>query len=120
MPVDPKRGEIWMVSLEPVVGQELNSHGFTRPCIVISSDSIRVRAIRTVIPLSSWRERHSGDPLRIPVVKTSTNGLDNDSSADSTQVRTIALERFDYRRGMVTADELEAIVYAVGVVIEHP
>jgi len=31
----PKRGEIWFVSLEPVVGHEI---GKTRPTLVISND----------------------------------------------------------------------------------
>ncbi|MBM4055906.1 MAG: type II toxin-antitoxin system PemK/MazF family toxin [Planctomycetes bacterium] len=31
----PKRGEIWLVSLEPVIGREI---GKTRPAVVISND----------------------------------------------------------------------------------
>jgi mRNA interferase MazF len=117
---DPKRGEIWMIGLEPIVGQEIHSHGYTRPCVVISSDALRKRRLRTVVPITTWQEKFDNDPLQIFLEAHASNGLEKDSSADSTQVRTVALERFDTLKGIVTEEELEAMVLAVGLVIQHP
>ncbi len=51
----PKRGEIWLVSLEPVVGHEI---GKTRPALVISNDRNNKFA-EMRIPVRSIT--HSGD-----------------------------------------------------------
>jgi mRNA interferase MazF len=115
--IDPKRGEIWMVELDPVVGQEMQK---IRPCVVISSNALRKRALRTIVPVTTWQEKFWEDELKIPLNPTATNGLDNESAIEALQPRTIALERFKDYLGRVTADELEAAIIAVGEVIEHP
>ncbi|MBC8142539.1 MAG: type II toxin-antitoxin system PemK/MazF family toxin [Armatimonadetes bacterium] len=51
MGIDPKRGDIWFVALEPIVGQEMQK---SRRCVVISSDALRRREIRTIVPVTSW------------------------------------------------------------------
>lgn len=117
MATDPMRGDIWYVTLDPVEGQEMQK---TRPCVVVSSDSLRKRQLRTIVPITSWQEKFWEDSLKIPLNPSSTNGLENESAADALQPRTVALERFTDYCGYVTEDELEAIVLAIGEVIEHP
>ncbi len=117
MGIDPKRGDIWYIGLDPVVGQEMTK---TRRCVVISSDALRRRELRTIVPITTWREKFWEDSLKIPLNPTSTNGLDSESAVDAIQHRTVSLERFSDYVGYITADELEAIVLAVGMVIEHP
>jgi mRNA interferase MazF len=51
MTINPKRGEIWQVNLEPTIGQEIRKK---RPVVVISSDLYSPIALRTVIPLTTW------------------------------------------------------------------
>ena len=118
--IDPKRGEIWSIYLEPIVGQEIHSHGATRPGIVVSSNALRAREIHTIVPVTAWQEKWKIDPLKIFLPPTSANGIVKDSAAETAQVRTVSLERFNYRLGVVTDEELEAIVLGVGMVIEHP
>ena len=36
MPLNPKRGEIWQVDLDPTVGSEMQK---SRPCVVINADA---------------------------------------------------------------------------------
>jgi mRNA interferase MazF len=117
MAIDPKRGDIWLVELDPVQGQEMQKK---RPCVVVSSDGLRKRQIRTIVPITTWQEKFWEDSLKVPLNPTTSNGLDNESAADALQPRTVALERFRDYFGYVTADELEAIVLAIGEVIEHP
>ncbi len=114
---DPRRGDIWFIGLDPVVGQEIQK---TRRCVVISSDALRRRELRTIAPVTSWQEKFWEDSLKVPLNPTATDGLTSESAADALQPRTVALERFDNYVGYITADEVEAIVLAVGEVIEHP
>jgi mRNA interferase MazF len=50
MTINPKRGEIWQVNLEPTIGQEIKKK---RPVVVISSDLYNLIALRIVIPLTT-------------------------------------------------------------------
>jgi mRNA interferase MazF len=43
MAINPKRGEIWQVNLDPTIGQEIEKK---RPVIVISSDIYNSIALR--------------------------------------------------------------------------
>lgn len=52
-PHNPKRGEVWLVNLDPVTGAEIRK---TRPVVVLSTDAIRVLPLRLVAPLTSWQD----------------------------------------------------------------
>ena len=54
---DPKRGEIWRVNFEPIIGQETNK---TRPSIVINGDGFGKLNVRVVIPLTGWDDKYDG------------------------------------------------------------
>jgi mRNA interferase MazF len=43
----PKRGEIWLVSLDPTIGAEIRK---THPAIIISSDYIGKLPLKLVVP----------------------------------------------------------------------
>ena len=43
-----KRGEIWLVNLDPTVGTEIQK---TRPVVVVNSDAVGTLPIRLVAPL---------------------------------------------------------------------
>ena len=53
-----KRGEIWIVDLEPSKGSEFRK---IRPCVVLSRDSIDL-PIRIVCPITGG-ENNRGNPL---------------------------------------------------------
>ncbi|MCR4523880.1 MULTISPECIES: type II toxin-antitoxin system PemK/MazF family toxin [Bosea] len=65
-----KRGEIWLATLDPTVGSEIQK---TRPCLVISPPEIHDH-LRTVIvaPMTS-KSRPAG--FRIPISFQGTDGL---------------------------------------------
>jgi mRNA interferase MazF len=56
--VKPRRFEVYLVSLDPAVGSEMQK---TRPCLVVSPDESNAR-IRTVVivPLTSQPKRFPG------------------------------------------------------------
>jgi mRNA interferase MazF len=55
-----RRGEVWLVALDPTVGSEIRK---TRPCLIVSPD-VLVQGLRTVIvaPLTSRGRQASFRP----------------------------------------------------------
>ena len=48
---DPKRGEVWLVDLNPTRGQEIQKR---RPVVVLSADPIGSLGLRIVVPLTGY------------------------------------------------------------------
>jgi mRNA interferase MazF len=111
----PRRGEIWRVGLDPVVGSEIRK---TRPVIVISSDALRTLPVKVVVPVTEWRDQLAELIWHVRLTPDTSNGLTKPSSADGMQVRSVAHERFVERLGRVDTGALEDVVAAVAAVIE--
>jgi mRNA interferase MazF len=54
----PKRGEIWLVNLDPTVDAESQK---TRLAIVISSDYIGKLPLKLVVPIIDWKYSFASD-----------------------------------------------------------
>lgn len=65
-----KRGEIWLVNLDPTVGSEIQK---TRPCVVISPAELHDH-LRTVI-VAPMTSKGFAAPFRVPVTHAGTKGL---------------------------------------------
>ena len=61
---NPKRGEIWLVELDPTRGQEIKK---TRPAVVISSEFFSSIAIRIIIPIAKWQPKFQNRPFMVPI-----------------------------------------------------
>jgi mRNA interferase MazF len=92
-----KRGEVWLVALDPTVGSEI---GKTRPCVVVSPPEIHDH-LRTVIvaPMTSG-SRPAG--FRVPVSFQGVGGL-----ILLEQVRTLDKRRLVRRLGEVSDEVLK-------------
>ena len=112
---DPLRGEIWRVHLDPTRGSELQK---SRPCLVISSDSIRGLPVRTIVPISSWQEKFAPFPYCVKIESDGTNGLDNDSVANAVHIRSVSLDRFVRKYGRIAPSQMEEVIAAVKISIE--
>ncbi|MEJ5124728.1 type II toxin-antitoxin system PemK/MazF family toxin [Comamonas sp. MYb21] len=65
-----KRGEIWLINLDPTQGKEIQK---TRPCVVLSPDEMNLAlGIVTVAPMTTGS--HAA-PFRVPVTFQSCQGL---------------------------------------------
>ena len=53
-----KRGEIWLVNLDPVLGAEIRK---TRPVVIVNSDTIGVLPIRLIAPITEWKDYFAGN-----------------------------------------------------------
>ena len=95
------RGEILLVDLEPVRGEEANKR---RPAVVVSNDGANAsasklgRGVVTVVPVTSSIQRVHPFQVLLPAPAT---GLRHDSKAQAEQVRSVAVQRLGPRIGSV-------------------
>lgn len=95
-----KRGEIWLVALDPTVGGEIKK---SRPCLIVSPPEFN-QHLRTVIvaPMSS---KGFVAPFRVPVTHAGKKGqivLD--------QLRTVDKVRLVKRHGAINAKTLAIVL----------
>jgi mRNA interferase MazF len=114
---EPHRGEIWRVQFNPTRGDEIQK---TRPAIVISADGLVGLRLRLVVPLTSWQPMFTNFSWLVQVSPSQENGLAKVSAANPLQTRSVSLERFTQRVGVLDAEILEEVVLALGVVVRYP
>ncbi|MCL4415893.1 MAG: type II toxin-antitoxin system PemK/MazF family toxin [Actinobacteria bacterium] len=104
----PKRGEIWLVSLEPVTEHEI---GKTRPALIISNDrNNEYSSTVTLIPITSSIDKIY--PFEVFISKADS-GLQADSKVKCNQVRTIDKLRLVKLTGAISAERLIKIQDAI-------
>jgi len=115
------QGEIWQVdlsaqgriplhSINPTIGDEISKK---RVCLVVSSNSIGILKLRTVVPLTSWMDKFKDVNWMVKIDKDSKNGLMKTSCADTFQIRSLSINRFYKKIGIVDDEILFKIHQAV-------
>jgi len=112
----PKRGEVWLIDLDPTVGVEMQK---TRPVVVISSDAAGRLSIKLVAPLTAWDARYSGNFWHVKINVSPANGLTKASAVDLLQSRGVDLSRFKKKLGHLDAALMEEIATAMAALVEH-
>lgn len=91
-----KRGEVWLVTLDPTVGSEIQK---TRPCLIVSPDELNGIARRVIVaPMTSGS--HPA-PFRVGSIFRDKPGL-----ILLDQIRTVDRKRLVACRGMIDARTL--------------
>jgi len=111
----PRRGEIWLVNLDPTIGEEIKK---TRPVIVLSSDDLGVLKIKLVVPITGWKEHFEGKLWHRKIVPDAGNGLDKISSAEILHLRSVSYAWFVTKKGILPDDELKQIAAMIAVIVE--
>jgi len=93
-----KRGEIWLVSLDPTVGSEIKK---SRPCVIVSPPELNEH-LRTVI-VAPMTSKGFVAPFRVPITHAGTKGL-----IVLDQIRTVDKLRLIKRLGTVSAKALSS------------
>ncbi len=114
--MDPKRGEIWMVNLDPTVGVEIKK---TRPTLVVSSDALRRLPLRLIAPLTEWKAHFEQNFWHVSLLPTPQNGLAKRSAVDLLQMRGVDVRRFTRQLGSLNATMMEEVAAAVAAVVEY-
>ena len=107
--VEPRRGEVWWVRLDPTLGSEIAK---TRRCVILSGNVFnRLRRTVVVIPLSTSPQPSA--PLLVPV---RCDGREVVAVTD--QIRAIAKLRLDRHLGELSLEDLGAIEQSAREVLE--
>lgn len=113
---EPQRGEVWLVNLDPTIGDEIRK---VRPAIVVSSDAFGRLRIKLIAPLTDWKEWYAPNSWHVRIDPSRGNGLTKLSAADTLQVRGVSIDRFMKRLGVISPMALEEIAAAIAIVVEY-
>ncbi len=109
-----KRGEIWLINLDPTIGSEIRK---TRPAVIVNDDSIGLLPLKVIVPLTDWKDRYKVATWMVRVEPTAGNGLTKVSAADAFQVRSVSQQRFVKKMGSIEADKLTKVGHALAAVL---
>lgn len=96
-----KRGEIWLINLDPIKGRE---QAGTRPALVISVEPFNNSGLELVVvcPVTS---KNKGFPTHVPI-KPEESGLDRDSYIKTEDIRSVSTQRLIKSIGQVPLNKL--------------
>ena len=95
-----KRGEIWLVNLDPTIGYEIKK---TRPCVIVSPPELN-QYLRTVM-MAPMTSKGFAAPFRVPVTHAGTKGL-----IVLDQLRSVDKQRLVKKSGQVSAKTLGTVL----------
>jgi mRNA interferase MazF len=110
------RGDIWLVNFEPTIGDEIQK---TRPAVVLSINAAFRYRLQIVAPITSWQEKFASDFWMIKVSPSATNHLDNESTVNTFQIKSLSEERFVRKIGNLSSGQLDDISAAVAICIGY-
>jgi mRNA interferase MazF len=107
----PRRGDVFWVNLDPVVGTEIRK---TRPAVVVSNDSCNRHGTRVaVLPITS-----NVDSLFPGEAMIDLKGRPGRALGD--QIRSIDKRRLKARISTVTAEEMARVDEALAITLDLP
>ena len=107
----PRRGDVYWVNLDPVVGTEIRK---TRPAVIVSNDSCNRYGARVVVlPITS-----NVDSLYPGEALVDVKGKRGRALGD--QIRSIDKSRLKARAARLTAEEMSRINEALAITLDLP
>jgi len=102
----PRRGEIYLTTLDPTVGREIQK---TRPALVIQNDvSNRLSGVTIVAPITST-VRFPLNPVHVLLAAGRSTGLSLTSVAVFSPIRAVDRIRLIKRLGAVDTETMEQV-----------
>ncbi|MCU0497642.1 MAG: type II toxin-antitoxin system PemK/MazF family toxin [Anaerolineae bacterium] len=123
-----QRGEIWLVNFDNVsptpsdsattVGDEINK---PRPAVVMNITYQWNLKLRIVVPLTTWRKNFEDKNyfwiVKIP--KDAINTLKIDSGANTFQVKSVSIDRFEHKIGRLHDAQIDLIADTIAFCIGY-
>lgn len=112
-----RRGEIWAVNFQPVVGAEADKPA--RPAVIVSNDGRNIasertrRGVITVVPLTGSTGKVYD--FQVLLRADARNGLTKDSKAQAEQIRAVDVSRLGERLGALSAEQVAALDEALAI-----
>jgi mRNA interferase MazF len=110
----PRRGEIYLVALDPTVGHEIKK---TRPALVIQNDITNEYLRTTIVAPITSTVRLPLSPTHILIVRGAPSGLDVTSVALCEQVRTVDRTRLIKPVGRLDPKAIAQVDEAIAVTL---
>jgi mRNA interferase MazF len=107
----PRRGEVYLVSLDPTVGAEIRK---TRPAVVIQNDIANEVSPTTIVAAITSKIRYEDDPATV-MVEGREGGLHHRSVILLGQVRTVDRKRLIHRMGVLKSETMARVDRALAV-----
>jgi len=107
--MNPHRGEIWWVNLDPTRGSEIKK---TRPCIILGTNILNQRR-RTVVIVPLSTAPQAALPLLVPVQCAGKTAV-----AVTDQIRAVAKERLHRPAGELAPGDLARVEEALRTILE--
>ena len=108
-----KRGEIWLVNLDPTLGAEIRK---TRPCVIVNDDTIGALPLKIIAPITDLKERYRSVPWMLCLEPDADNGLSKPSAIDLFQVRCLAEARLVHKIGEISPLQFSRVQKALKLV----
>ena len=80
-----------MVEFFPKIGSEITK---LRPAIVVSHNEIGRLPLKTIVPITDWKNNYAHYPWMLKIENNTLNGLSKISAIDCFQIKNFANERF--------------------------
>jgi mRNA interferase MazF len=102
--IDPKRGDVWLVDLNPTRGREPFGR---RPALIVSVDLFNQGPAELIValPITS---KEKGIPFHVSI-EISEGGLQKRSFVKCEDIRSISKDRLSKRLGSVSAETMSAV-----------
>ncbi len=113
---DASRGEVWEIRFDPSEGDEIRK---IRPAVVMTAHSVGRIRLHIVVPITSWQPQFARYFWMVNLAPTPENGLAKESAADAFQVKSLSLNRFQRRLGVLTDDQMDEIAAAIVLCIGY-
>ncbi|MBB4080383.1 mRNA interferase MazF [Lewinella aquimaris] len=108
-----RRGEIWLINLDPTVGAEIAKK---RPALIINEDGVGKLPLRVIAPITNWKSHYNLVPWMVRLSSDEVSGLDKESAADIFQARSISTKRMISKLGDAIPEQMELAKRGVAVV----
>lgn len=113
---NPKKGEIWRVSFNPSKGAEIRK---TRPAVVVNEDKIGNLRLRIAVPITGWNDKYKSIVWMVYLEKSPLSNLEKISAGDTSQVKSLSVDRFIDKVGSVSPEELEEIIAGIALCVGY-
>ena len=109
----PRRGEIWIVELDPTRGHEMQK---TRYCLVIQSDVLNKKLPTCIIAPVTSKVRPEWFPIGI-IIKRGDSGLSKESQVMLNQIKACDITRFKRKVGRLSENTMIQVNESLGFVL---
>ena len=110
-----KTGEIYLVNLDPTIGDEIKKK---RPVVVLNGGHEKHLRLAIVVPVTTWNSAWENNPFFVSLSPDPKNGLQKKSAIDCFQIRAISHNRFTVKIGEISHDEIDLLKKSIALILD--